>query len=186
MLIILSERGHTGGLKAVSHNHMLVFIVSHFLEESVCQGILYRNTFLGVQRQQPLQQILRIVVEVVATSNALLHPCDFLEINSFVQFFGKFQFISKVATLVDHLTAEEVGQFQDVVDVVKTLDVGWLVYHADVVEDVVFARHELEEDNSDWPQVRLVALVLMVHNRLQRHIRFCAYFVLANYLEAFC
>ena len=68
--------------------------------------------------------------------------------------------------MVDHLlAAKEVGQLDDVVDVVAVLDVIWFVYHTHVVEDVVFAHHELEEDDSNGPDVRLVGLLGVVQDR---------------------
>lgn len=66
----------------------------------------------------------------------------------------------------DFLASEEVGKFDDVIDVVAVLDVVGFVDHAHVVEDVVLADHELQQDDSHWPDVRLVGLVRVVQDRL--------------------
>lgn len=56
----------------------------------------------------------------------------------------------------DILAAEEIGQFDNVIDVVAIFHVVGLVYHADVVEDVVLSDDELKEDDPHGPNVRLV------------------------------
>ncbi len=74
--------------------------------------------------------------------------------------FGQLQLIAQVLALIDDiLAAEEIGQFNNVVDVVAILDVVGLVYHTDVVEDVVLTDYELQQDYSYRPNVRLVGLV---------------------------
>jgi hypothetical protein len=53
----------------------------------------------------------------------------------------------------DLLAAKEICKLNDVVDVVTVFDVVGLVYHADVVKDVVLADHELEENDANWPDI---------------------------------
>ena len=95
------------------------------------------------------------------------------------------QLVAEVFALVDDvLAAEEVGQFDDVVDVVAVLDVVGLVYHPHVVEDVVLPHHELQQDHPHRPDVRLVRLVRVVQDRLKRHVGLSADFVAADDFEA--
>lgn len=48
-----------------SHNQPFVLLVPDFLEEAMCQRLFYGDALLRVQSQQPLEQILGVVVEVV-------------------------------------------------------------------------------------------------------------------------
>jgi hypothetical protein len=82
------------------------------------------------------------------------------------------------------LAAEEVGEFDDVVDVVAVLDVVGFVDHADVVEDVVLADDELQQDDAHGPDVRLVGLVRVVQDGLQGHVGLRPDLVTADYLQA--
>jgi hypothetical protein len=100
------------------------------------------------------------------TINLVLHSRDFLEVDALIQILGELDVVAEVAALVDNLRAEEVSQLQNVVDVVEGLDVGWLIHHPHVVEDVVLPGHELQEYYADWPQIGLVVLVLVVHDGL--------------------
>lgn len=70
----------------------------------------------------------------------------------------------------DVLAAEEIRQFHDVIDVVAILNVVGLVYHADVVEDVVLPYHELKQNDPHGPNVRLVRLMRVMQDRFQRHV----------------
>lgn len=58
--------------------------------------------------------------------------------------FRKLQFVPQILTLLNHLIPEKVSQLHDVVYVVTVLYVVWLVYHPDIVENVVLSCHELE------------------------------------------
>jgi hypothetical protein len=83
--------------------------------------------------------------------------------------------------LVDHLLAsEEVGQLYDVVDVVAILDVVGFVDHPHVVEDVVLPDHELKQDDSHRPYVRLVRLLGVVQDRFEGHVRLGSDLVATN------
>lgn len=86
--------------------------------------------------------------------------------------------------MFDNFATKEVGELQDVVDVVEGLDVCWLVHHADVIEDVVLPSHKLEENNSHGPQIRLVVLMLVVDDGLEGHVSLGPDLVLADDFEA--
>jgi len=45
--------------------------------------------------------------------------------------------------LIDNLVSKEIGQLDNVIDVVTVFNVVWLVDHSDVVENVVFSCDEL-------------------------------------------
>ena len=78
----------------------------------------------------------------------------------FLNIFGQFQLVSQIFALIDDfLAAEEVGQLNDIVDVVAIFNIVGFVDHPDVVEDVVLSDNELEEDDPDWPYVRLIRLL---------------------------
>ena len=78
----------------------------------------------------------------------------------FLNIFGQFQLVAQVFALVnDFLAAKEVGKLNDIVDVVAIFNIVGFVDHPDVVEDVVLSDNELEEDDPDWPYVRLIRLL---------------------------
>lgn len=97
---------------------------------------------------------------------------------------GKFKFITKVFTLIDNLVSKEIGQLDDVVNVVTVFNVVWFVDHSDVVKDVVFSGYELKQYDTNWPDIWLVWLMSMMKNWLQRHISFCTDLVSTNNFQA--
>lgn len=54
-----------------------------------------------------------------------------------------------------------------------------------MVEDVVLPEHELEEDDSHWPDVGFVGLVRVVENGLDGHVGLGSDFIAAHDLQAF-
>ena len=86
---------------------------------------------------------------------------------------GKFKFITKVFTLIDNLVSKEIGQLDDVVNVVTVFNVVWFVDHSDVVKDVVFSGYELKQYDTNWPDIWLIGLMGMMEDWLQRHVSFC-------------
>lgn len=85
--------------------------------------------------------------------------------------------------MVNDLVAEKVSQLHDIVDVVTVFYVVGFVDHTHVVEDVVLSCHELQQNHANRPNVRLVRLMGMVQNRLQRHVRLCSDLISANNLQ---
>jgi hypothetical protein len=61
--------------------------------------------------------------------------------------------------MFNHFTAEQIGQFEDLVDIIKRLYVSRRTNYTHVVKDVIRANHKLQEDYTDQPQVRLIVLV---------------------------
>ena len=68
---------------------------------------------------------------------------------------------------------------------VVVFDIGGLVHHAHVVEDIVLAEDELEEYDADGPDIDGVGLLLVAEDALDRHEGLRADFVRADYLGAF-
>ncbi len=56
------------------------------------------------------------------------------------------------------MISEERSQLDDVINEVGVSHSRWLVDHAHVVEDVVLSCDELQQDDSDWPNVGVVGL----------------------------
>ena len=80
----------------------------------------------------------------------------------FLNVFGQFQFVAQILALLNNLVSEEVRQLNNVVNVVTVFDVVRFVYHTNVVENIVFPRHKLKQNNANWPNIRLVGLVCMM------------------------
>lgn len=57
--------------------------------------------------------------------------------------FGEFEFIPKIFALFNDFVSKEIGQLDNVVDVVTVFNVVWFVNHSDVIEYVVFSGYEL-------------------------------------------
>lgn len=83
----------------------------------------------------------------------------------FLNVFGEFEFITKVFALFDDFVSKEVCQLNDVVYIVTVFYIVGFVNHSDVVENVVFSGHKLEQYHSNWPNVGLVRLVSVMQNR---------------------
>lgn len=66
---------------------------------------------------------------------------------------GKFKFVTKVFTLIDNLVSKEIGQLDNVVNVVTVFNVVWFIDHSYVVENVVFSGNELEQYDTNWPNI---------------------------------
>jgi len=85
----------------------------------------------------------------------------------FLDVLGEFEFISQILALIDHvLTAKEVSQLDNVVDVVTIFDVVGFVHHSHIVEDVVLAHHKLKHNNSHGPNVWLIWLLGVMQDGL--------------------
>lgn len=57
--------------------------------------------------------------------------------------FGEFEFIPEIFALFNDFVSKEIGQLDNVVDVVTVFNVVWFVNHSDVIEYVVFSGYEL-------------------------------------------
>ena len=83
----------------------------------------------------------------------------------------------------DFLTAKEVSKLDYVVDVVTIFDIVRLVDHPDIVKDIVFTNHKLQQNYTNWPDIRLVWLLRVMQYWFERHVGLCTYFVSAYYLQ---
>lgn len=83
------------------------------------------------------------------------------------------------------MISEERSQLDDVINEVGVSHSRWLVDHAHVVEDVVLSCDELQQDDSDWPNVGVVGLQFVVQNRLDWHVSFSSDFVVADRFQTF-
>lgn len=146
-----------------SLDSMLV-LLPDWVKERMGHGLFNSDSFLWVQREKAVQQVVQIIVVTLSKLiSQKVHVCDLAE-SMFLDVFGEFEFIPEIFALFNDFVSKEVCQLNDIVDIVTVLYVVGFVDHSHVVENVVFSGHELQQYHSNWPNVRLVRLVGVMQN----------------------